>query len=521
MGGVPPIPPLESLAASMDNSLELDIDNIYGTYYEQEISQFNQPAVDMEMFTERAFASYITDAFSTSNFLSVLPADTSDFHGGVPQMEDIENYHEGEDEGEIEEGDTNNTRKKGRGKSSEKYEFGKLLESNWYIKFLAPDKDGLEGSRTKTLRLSSRDRDGAFRSLVHMPLTKIEGIAQLFLDNGIICPTGRMRNLELVRIKAELHVMAAICHHTHGHPFRILSINTNISKEEHRKFFHEFIHYFFENHKRYVYLPKQGADIETVMERYREVGLPGAIGSKDVVHIRWCRCPAGDYNRAKGRYSYPSVAFQCITDFDRRIMVISRAQFGTRNDISITRRDHNVHSIVNDWYKDMEWEYFNEEGEVKRDKGVYLICDGGYVKQQTSICPFESARLDTLEGYFSTNLESVRKDVECVFGILKKRWKILDHGFQYRSISTCEKIFFTCCCLHNMMLDQMSSRKNDVRVLRGNRGISDGLWLAADDEGLQIDEPMIGTRETARKHRALFGLRRKRLAVHLQYARQT
>jgi hypothetical protein len=50
MGGVPPIPPLESLAASMDNSLELDIDNIYGTYYEQEISQFNQPAVDMEMF---------------------------------------------------------------------------------------------------------------------------------------------------------------------------------------------------------------------------------------------------------------------------------------------------------------------------------------------------------------------------------------------------------------------------------------------------------------------------------------
>ena len=117
----------------------------------------------------------------------------------------------------------------------------------------------MEGSRTKTLRLSSRDRDGAFRSLCHMPLSKIEDIAQVFLDNGIIRPTGRMRNLELVRVKAELHVMAAICHHTHGHPYRILSINTNISNEEHRKFFHEFIHYFFENHTRYVYLPKQGA----------------------------------------------------------------------------------------------------------------------------------------------------------------------------------------------------------------------------------------------------------------------
>ena len=460
MGGVPPIPPLESLGASLDNSSG-ELDNIYGTY-EQEMAQFNQPALDMEMFTERAFSSYITDAFSTSNFLSVTAdALDDDVNGGVPPMEDNDYYYDGADEGED---INNNTRKKGRGKSSEKYEFGNLLESNWYIKFLAPDKDGVEGSRTKTLRLSSRDRDGTFRSLCHMPLSKIEDIAQIFLDNGTIRPTGRIRNLDLVRIKAELHVMGAICHHTHGHPYRILSIDTNISKEEHRKFFHEFIHYFFVHHKRYVYLPKPGADVETVMERYREVGLPGAIGSKDVVHVRWCRCPAGDYNRAKGRYSYPSVAFQCITDFDRRIMGISRAQFGTRNDISITRRDHNVHSIVNDWYKDIEWEYFSEEGEVKRDKGVYLICDGGYLKQQTSICPYESARIDTMEGYFSTNLESVRKDVECVFGILKKRWKILDHGFQYRSVAICEKIFFTCCCLHNTMLDQMATRKNDVRV---------------------------------------------------------
>ena len=61
MGGVPPI--------------------IYGTY-EQEMAQLNQPALDVEMFTERAFSSYITDPFSTSNFLS-LSADASDVDGGV------------------------------------------------------------------------------------------------------------------------------------------------------------------------------------------------------------------------------------------------------------------------------------------------------------------------------------------------------------------------------------------------------------------------------------------------------
>lgn len=70
----------------------------------------------------------------------------------------------------------------------------------------------MEGLRTKTLRLSSRDRDGMFRSLCHMPLAKIEEIAQQFLSKGVIRQTGRIRNLYVVRIKAELHVMAAICH---------------------------------------------------------------------------------------------------------------------------------------------------------------------------------------------------------------------------------------------------------------------------------------------------------------------
>ena len=54
------------------------------------------------------------------------------------------------------------------------------------------------------------------------------------------------------------------------------------------------------------------------MEYYEEVGLPGAVGSVDVVHVRWANCPAGDFNRSKGKESYPSLAFQCITDLDRK-----------------------------------------------------------------------------------------------------------------------------------------------------------------------------------------------------------
>ena len=45
----------------------------------------------------------------------------------------------------------------------------------------------------------------------------------------------------------------------------------------------------------------------------------------------------------------------------------------------------------------------------------------------------------SLEGYFSSNLESGRKDAECTFGMLKKRWKILNDGLLYRDIKVREK----------------------------------------------------------------------------------
>jgi hypothetical protein len=56
-------------------------------------------------------------------------------------------------------------------------------------------------------------------------------------------------------------------------------------------------------------------------------------------------------------------------------------------------------------------------------------------------------------GYFNTNLEGIRKDVECTFGILKKRWRILDYGLHYYDMKKCEMVFTVCYMMHNILLD--------------------------------------------------------------------
>ncbi len=80
------------------------------------------------------------------------------------------------------------------------------------------------------------------------------------------------------------------------------------------------------------------------------------------------------------------------------------------------------------------------------------------------ICLFKHEGCATQMGYFSSNLESVRKDVECLFGILKKRWKILEYDIRFPNIKVCEKVFFVCSILHNMMLDDGKIRDNSVHV---------------------------------------------------------
>jgi hypothetical protein len=69
------------------------------------------------------------------------------------------------------------------------------------------------------------------------------------------------------------------------------------------------------------------------------------------------------------------------------------------------------------------------------------------------ICPYAGSDETGRRGYYNSNLESIRKDVECTFGILKKRWRILDYGLQYYDMKFCEMIFTVCCELHNMLLD--------------------------------------------------------------------
>ncbi len=103
--------------------------------------------------------------------------------------------------------------------------------------------------------------------------------------------------------------------------------------------------------------------------------------------------------------------------------------------------------------------------------------------------------------------------MEFTFGILKKQWRVLNDGFYYRDINTCKKIFVTCCCLNNFLVDLME--RTNGRVGRGVPIGNDGIWLdghttnySTDTSDLALSKQFTKRRSLLAKHLHVFHLKR-------------
>ena len=81
-----------------------------------------------------------------------------------------------------------------------------------------------------------------------------------------------------------------------------------------------------------------------------------------------------------------------------------------------------------------------------------MIVDNGYLKWSVTVPPMKHTNFRN-EIHFSEWIESMRKDVECTFGILKGRWRVLRYGIKLWGINNTDKIWLTCCALHNWLLE--------------------------------------------------------------------
>ncbi|CAN0345009.1 unnamed protein product, partial [Pylaiella littoralis] len=205
-------------------------------------------------------------------------------------------------------------------------------------------------------------------------------------------------------------------------------------------------------------------ELDKVVGEYEKLGFPCAMGSTDVTHIAWSRCP---YNQARsytGKEGKPTVWYQVTVNHTGRVLAVTEGFTGSTNDKTIICWDAAVDQIRRDKQDtEKKFDVYKADGTTQTLEGCYLIVDNGYHKWRTLIEPTKYPITEE-DIRFSGRLESVRKDVECFFGILKARFRILKLAMTYQKQERLDYVFFTCCILHNMLhtYDGMDNLEENV-----------------------------------------------------------
>ena len=250
----------------------------------------------------------------------------------------------------------------------------------------------------------------------------------------------------------EIKILAVLQLLGRGLCFDDVALTTNISEEVIRVFFHDFIDKFVHKYYHDFIKVPEGAALGKCLAEYQALGFPGAVGSMDCVHVRWDMCPFSLTNLCKGKEGYQTIAFNVTVDHNRLIMASSRIFLGTFNDKSIVKFDKyatNLHEKRS--FTDVTYNLFTDNGEEVERHDPYIIVDGGYLNWPCLMTMFKSSSKPE-EIAWSKRMESVRKDVECTFGILKQRFQILKKGIKLHTLQHIENIFYMCCILHNILL---------------------------------------------------------------------
>jgi len=157
-----------------------------------------------------------------------------------------------------------------------------------------------------------------------------------------------------------------------------------------------------------------------------------------------------------GKGKYPTRTYNATVDHHRRFLNVTPGHPGRWNDKTLVLFDEYVQKIRNgEILSDVKF-FLNEKGFDGKPQlcwyhGGWLMTDNGYLPWPITVPPMKiTTNLADLR--WSKWEESMRKDVECAFAILKGRWLILKGAVRSHNVTNVDKIFKTCVALHNWLL---------------------------------------------------------------------
>ena len=231
----------------------------------------------------------------------------------------------------------------------------------------------------------------------------------------------------------------------HGASTRVCADAFNIGQTTVLEAFQDVVSILNTLKNNFIKFPRTDAEkICTINSFKSRSEMPNVLGAIDGTHIK-IRAPKENKRDYFSRYHQYDVVCQGIVDGNTKFIDLVAGFPGSMHDSRVLRNTRICRLLDNG---------FGTPLMSLKDKTIspYLVGDSAYPLSKSIIKPFSDSTSDPDEKKFNRELSRARVAVECAFGGLKSRFRILNKTME-DGIKMINQTIVACCVLHNICVD--------------------------------------------------------------------
>ncbi|CAH1986674.1 unnamed protein product [Acanthoscelides obtectus] len=183
--------------------------------------------------------------------------------------------------------------------------------------------------------------------------------------------------------------------------------------------------------------------------------FPNVLGAIDGKHVR-ILCPDGSGSMFYNYKKYFSVVLQAVADANYKFITIDIGGFGKQSDGGTFKASELYQRLSTGQMDIPEAEYL--PGTNVKTPYVFLG-DEAYPLLRYLLKPFGGRNLPSEQRNFNKRLSRARKTIECAFGIVNSKWRLLSKCIE-TNIDVADQIVKCICVLHNTIIDKEGINRN-------------------------------------------------------------
>lgn len=203
-----------------------------------------------------------------------------------------------------------------------------------------------------------------------------------------------------------------------------------------------------------LYMPDKNEEdwLKIADEFYQRTTFPNIIGALDGKHIRITQ-PDNTGSQYFNYKKYFSQVLMAWVDADYQFVYIDVGSYGAASDSRVFLNSNMAKRLEENLLKIPSGRRLPNDESGKR-MPFCIVADEAFGLSRHILRPYAKKSLTILKRIYNYRHTRARRMVECTFGILCNKWRILHRAFDV-NIEFADNIVKACCILHNYV------RKND------------------------------------------------------------